>query len=114
METINANTARMEEIEIFTIPALFTPHRVDRAALHPGLACYEIAARGGSPERIFWLTAQTREEDFYGTVLTPVPVELPEDGEKPIGPGDFLTGTGAGYYTPAEFEDKYLSPHDAD
>lgn len=114
MEIINANTTRMEEIEIFTIPALFTPHRVDRAALHPGLACYEVRVRAGAPRRMFSLTAQAPDGDFYGTVLTPVPVELPENGEKPIGPGDFLTGTGAGYYTPAEFEDKYLSPHDAD
>lgn len=110
MEIINAATVRMEEIEIFTIPALFTPYRVDRATVPAGLACYEVRVRAGAPRRTFSLMEQAPDGDLYGTVLVPVPVDLPEDGEKPIGPGDFLMETGAGYHTPAEFEAKYLSP----
>ena len=50
------------------------------------------------------------DEGFFGTILTPVPVEGTTGDGKPIGPGDFADDLQEGYYTPAEFEDKYLSP----
>ena len=31
-------------------------------------------------------------------------------GQREIGPGELSLDTGAGYYTPSEFEEKYLSP----
>ena len=48
---------------------------------------------------------------FLGTVLTPVSIfRYPSDTQREIGPGDLILDTEAGYYTPAEFEEKYLSP----
>ena len=32
------------------------------------------------------------------------------DGPRDLQPGELVMDTGAGYYTPAEFEAKYLSP----
>ena len=37
METINASITRMEEVEIFGIPALYTPYKVSRQTVHLGL-----------------------------------------------------------------------------
>ena len=50
------------------------------------------------------------KRDFYGTVLVPIPIPLPEAGERPLWSGDFITGLDEGHHTPAEFERKYLSP----
>lgn len=102
MTPINAAMPHMKEIEIFGVPALFTPHKVDRAAILPGMHCYEIQT---SP---FTLLPEA-EQNFYGTVLTPIPLELPDDCRRRIEPGDFLN-FGTGFYTIAEFEAKYLSP----
>lgn len=108
MTIINAAMTRMEEIEIFGMPALFTPYKVSRMTVHLGMYCYEIQAAIGQPTQPFALM-DSADTGFYGTVLTPLPVELPE-GKRVIEPGDFFMDTGAGYYTPAEFEEKYLSP----
>lgn len=35
MYLVNANTERLEEVEILTVPGLFTTRRVDRATLPP-------------------------------------------------------------------------------
>ena len=42
MNIINASTVRMEEVEIFGIPALYTPYKVSRQTVHLGLYCYEL------------------------------------------------------------------------
>ena len=110
MNVINASITKMEEIEIFGIPALYTPHKVSRQTVHLGMYCYELQAAPedwGQPRRLM----NEVDEGFYGTVLTPVPVEGAEGGGLAIGPGDFKAELGIGSYTPAEFEDKYLSPN---
>lgn len=106
MNIINAAITPMREIEIFGCPALFTPHRVSRDTVHM-LFCYEMQlAAEGQP---FALVERAREERFFGTVLTPVPIEI--DGRhRPVCPGDFLSDPLASYYTPAIFEQKYMSP----
>lgn len=109
MTTINAAVTPMEEVEIFGMPALFTPHKVSRATVHWGLQCYEIQAMGKTLHRPF-LLMEHAERDFYGTVLTPIPITLPPDGGKAILPGDFLYDLQEGFYTPAEFDEKYMSP----
>lgn len=38
----NANQERMREIEIFGIPALFSPNRIDTEDVYPGLHRYEL------------------------------------------------------------------------
>ncbi|MGI5953727.1 LPD28 domain-containing protein [Dysosmobacter sp.] len=109
IEKINASRTRMEEVEVFGIPALFTPHRVSRATVHLELFCYEMQVPSTVSRGRFRLTDDAGEA-FYATVLTPFPVELPEQGGRIMENGDFVSESGAGFYTPAEFEEKYLSP----
>lgn len=90
----NCIPARMREIEIFGVPALFTDRAIPSEAVYPGLYCYELQAVGsGRP---------------LGTVLTPVPLPVGDTGV--VRPGDMVVDTAAGTYTPSEFEAKYLSP----
>ena len=64
----------------------------------------------GGPEQPRYAAIQPGGK-FLGTVLTPVPIFLhAQDTQREIGLGDLILDTGAGYYTPAEFEEKYLSP----
>lgn len=106
MNMINAAMTPMQEVEIFGYPALFTPHRVSRDTVHM-LFCYEMqVAAEGQP---FALVERTQEERLFGTVLTPVPIEM-EGGKRPIGPADFFFDPLASYYTPAIFEQKYMAP----
>lgn len=42
MYLVNANTERLEEVEILTVPGLFTTRRVDRATLPPWMHLYEM------------------------------------------------------------------------
>lgn len=109
MNIINASTTRMEEVEIFGIPALYTPYKVSRQTVHLGMYCYELQADPEDwtqPRRLLFEAG----DGFFGTILTPVPVEGAEGAGLAIGPEDFKDELGIGYYTPAEFEDKYLSP----
>ena len=109
MTMINAALTPMQEIEIFGCPALFTPHRVSRDTVHM-LCCYEMrAAVNGRP---FALVDRAEDSSFYGTVLTPVPIDLP-DGQKTVGPEDFACDPLASHYTPALFEQKYMEPEAA-
>ncbi len=108
MEYINASITPMVEIEIFGIPALYTPYKVSRQTVHLGLCLYELQAGPEDweqPRRLF----SEVEVGFHGTVLTLVPLEISEDGLY-IGPEDITTVRDKKQYTPAEFEDKYLSP----
>ena len=41
MYLVNANTERLEEVEILTVPGLFTTRRVDRATLPPWMHLYD-------------------------------------------------------------------------
>ena len=108
MEYINASITPMEEVEVFGIPALYTPYKVSRQTVHLGLYCYELQAglEDGRPHCLM----DRADAGFSGTVLTPVPVEGTSGGGRAVGPGDFRAGLGEGHYTPAQFEAKYLSP----
>lgn len=52
MYLVNANTERLEEVEILTVPGLFTTRRVDRATLPPWmhLYCKEVPLKSPPPE----------------------------------------------------------------
>ena len=116
-------TERMREIEIFGVPALFTDKVIPPEAVHPGMSRYELLAGDmrqgklaellagdGDPEQPRYAATQPGGK-FLGTVLTPVPIfRYPSDTQREIGPGDLILDTEAGHYTPAEFEEKYLSP----
>ena len=98
---------RMREIEIFGVPALFTDKAIPPEDVYPGMNRYELLAGDGDPKRPRYAATQSGGK-FLGTVLTPVPV--PMEGQREIGPGELILDTGSGYYTPSEFEEKYLSP----
>lgn len=71
---------------------------------------YELLAGDGDPECPRYAATQSGGK-FLGTVLTPVSIfRYPSDTQREIGLGDLILDTEAGYYTPAEFEEKYLSP----
>lgn len=89
---------RMREIEIFGVPALFTGNKPEPGSVYPGMSCYELQGKNGR---------------FLGAVLTPVPLPVPEDRPRSLTAGDLIMDTGAGSYTPSEFEEKYLSPDKA-
>ena len=96
MELMTAQTP-MREIEIFGIPALFTDQEIDPEEIGPAMHCYVlVSAEDG--------------ETLLGTVLTPVPVELPETGERDVYDDDLMLDTEGDMLTPEEFEEKYLSP----
>ena len=101
---------RMREIEIFGIPALFSPNRIKEKDVYPGLHHYEIISGPVFPDSPRHLTADAGEK-FLGTVLSPVKIHLTSDGQREIEPGDLFLDIEAGEYTPAEFEEKYLSPN---
>ena len=109
MEKINAAITPMREIEIFGFPALFTPHSVSPSTVHLGLCQFEIKAMTGGMEETFSLTKKA-QETFYGTVLSLIPIDLPENGERSILPGDMQVEEQSKLYTPAEFERKYFDP----
>lgn len=95
MENPNTTPERMREIEIFGVPALFSKNQSLEDDIYPGMSLYELQGRDGR---------------FMGAVLTPVPIPVLADGPRDLKPGDLVMDTEAGYYTPAEFEEKYLSP----
>ena len=87
----------MREIEIFGIPALFTEQDIQSDEKHRVLHCYQlISANDG--------------ETLLGTVLTVIPVEIPEDGERDVYDDDLMLDTEGQMLTPEEFSEKYLSP----
>ena len=105
----HSNQERMREIEIFRIPALFSPNRISDDETYPGLHRYELMSSPTFPDSPRHLTADAGEK-FLGTVLSPVLIHLTPDGQREIEPGDLFLDIEAGEYTPAEFEEKYLSP----
>ena len=95
MENTSNIPERMREIELFGVPALFTENQIPPDGIYPGMSLYELQGDDGR---------------FMGSVLTPVPIPVLENGPRQLEPGDLVMDTGAGYYTPSEFEEKYLCP----
>lgn len=106
----NSHCERMKEIEVFGVPALFTASRMTDESVYPGMYRYELmsdSAGMNSPHGLA-LDAGSR---FLGTVLTPVPIPfMAQQDTRELGPDDLFLDTDSGTYTPAEFEEKYLSP----
>ena len=87
----------MREIEIFGIPALFTELEIPPHAQICDMYCYELVSAGDG-------------QTFLGSVLTAIPVELPENGERDVYARDLILDTAGKPLTPEEFAEKYLSP----
>ncbi len=101
----------MREIEIYGIPALYTTQRIAPEDVYPGMMRYELQAEDENPDGLRKVT-QSAETGFLGTVLTAFPLELDEDGTCTLSRRDLYIDTKADFYTPAQFEEKYLSPHE--
>ena len=95
-ETINEQTP-MREIEIFGVPALFTENEIPSDAEIPGMHHYQLFSAG-------------EDNRLLGSVLTLIPVEVPESGERDVYDGDLDLDAQGETLTPEEFGDKYLSP----
>lgn len=92
-----AKKTPMWEIEVFGIPALFTEQAPLPDELPPGLYSYDlVSAEDGVT--------------LLGTVLTVIPVEIPESGERNVYDEDLIIETEAKKLTPEDFIAKYLSP----
>lgn len=109
MDSINAAKERMEAVEIFEIPGLFSVKRIDRAAIPKGMYAYDLQASKEDWNRPCRIAHQITER-YFGTVLTASPVALPESGYREAGPRDFIQGEQAERLTMAEFEARHLSP----
>ena len=95
MEKVTEQTP-MREIEIFGIPALFTEQEIPNEKIFD-MHCYELfSAEDGVT--------------FLGTVLTAIPVEVPESGERDVYDDDLMLDTAGEVLTPEECAEKYLSP----
>ena len=97
MEPITAQTP-LREIEIFGIPALFTEQVIPPDAKIPGMYYYEIVSNGEDSEKLL------------GTVVTLIPVEIPDEDGREIYGADLVLDTEGELLTPEEFGEKYLSP----
>lgn len=96
MEKLTGQTP-LREIEIFGIPALFTDQDIPPDEQSPDMFYYELVSADGSAA-------------LWGTVLTLIPVEIPESGERDVYDSDLMLDTVGDLLTPEEFAEKYLSP----
>lgn len=79
MSRHDADRLTYDEVTIFGVPALFTDLRVDRSTVPDGVYRYEVRYSdedGGEPVEL----ARGIMVDFFGTVLTREPIQLPISG----------------------------------
>lgn len=101
----DAQKVTYQEVTIFDRPALFTECRIDRATMPEGVYRYELRHGDedwGEPREL----ARNLMVNFYGTVLTREPFQLPIDGWIPL-ESDSLSFQDSGCRTLAEFQEKY-------
>ncbi len=96
MEKVTGQTP-MREIEIFGIPALFTEQEIPPDEQICDMHLYELISADDG-------------QTLLGTVLTAIPVEIPESGERDVYDSDLMLDTEGKLLTPEEFVEKYLSP----
>ena len=101
----DAQKVTYQEVTIFDRPALFTECRIDQATVPEGVYRYELRhgdADWGEPIEL----SRSLMVNFYGTVLTREPFQLPIDGWIPM-ENDSLSFQDGGCHTLAEFQQKY-------
>ena len=101
----DAQKVTYQEVTIFDRPALFTECRVDRATVPEGVYRYELRHGDedwGEPIEL----ARSIFANYYGTVLTREPFQLPIDGWIPM-ENDSLSFLDSECRTLAEFQEKY-------
>lgn len=105
MSQYDAQKVTYQEVTIFDRPALFTECRIDRTTVPEGVYRYELRHGDedwGEPREL----ARGLMVNFYGTVLTREPFQLPIDGWIPLESGS-LSFQDGGCRTLAEFQEKY-------
>nr|WP_302656439.1 LPD28 domain-containing protein [uncultured Agathobaculum sp.] len=105
MSRHDANRLTYNELTIFDRPALFTECRVDRATVPEGVYRYELRHGDedwGEPIEL----SRSLMVNFYGTVLTREPFQLPIDGWILLESGS-LSFQDGGCRTLAAFQEKY-------
>lgn len=105
MSRRDASKDTYEEIELFGKKMLLTMARIDRASVPEGLHLYELRHADddwGEPCEL----ARGILVNFYGTVLSREPIELPIDGWLALKPDD-LNFSDGGCHTVSEFQEKY-------
>ena len=101
----DARKVTYQEVTIFDRPALFTECRIDRATVPEGVYRYELRHGDedwGEPIEL----ARGIFANYYGTVLTREPFQLPIDGWIPM-ENDSLSFQDGGCRTLAKFQEKY-------
>ena len=101
----DAQKVTYQEVTIFDRPALFTECRIDRTTVPEGVYRYELRHGDedwGEPIEL----SRSLMVNFYGTVLTREPFQLPIDGWIPLESGS-LSFQDGGCRTLAEFQEKY-------
>lgn len=89
-----------QAVELFDVPALFANGRVDMALLPPGMYRYEL--RGADYDPGYPLTVENYvAANHAATILTAVPLDLPEQGYLRLGSELNFTG---GMRTAAEYQ----------
>lgn len=104
MSRHDANRLTYDEVTIFGVPALFTDLRVDRSTVPDGVYRYEVRYSdeyGGEPVEL----ARGIMVDFFGTVLTREPIQLPISGGLELNDGDLDFQSGC--FSLAEFQQEY-------
>jgi len=77
--SVHARKEEYEHVELFGNPALFTSSRIDRLTVPKGFSCYDLRGSDYDPSRP--VTVQNFVVvNHAGTVLTPTPVTIPEEG----------------------------------
>ena len=105
MSRHDANRLIYDEVTVWGVPALFTDLRVDRSTMPDDVYRYEIRYSddyGGEPVEL----ARGIMVDFFGTVLTREPIQLPISGGLELNEADLVFDTG-GCSDLAEFQKKY-------
>ena len=101
----DAQKVTYQEVTIIDRPALFTECRIDRATVPEGVYRYELRHGDedwGEPIEL----SRSLMVNYYGTVLTREPFQLPIDGWIPM-ENDSLSFQDGGCRTLAEFQQKY-------
>ena len=97
----DAQKVTYQEVAIFDRPALFTECRIDRATVPEGVYRYELRHGDedwGEPVEL----SRSLMVNFYGTVLTREPFQLPIDGWIPLESG-CLSFQDGGCRTPVSY-----------
>ena len=105
MERENGMNLTYEEVRLLGEPAVFSGQKIDRGTVPAGLWLYELHHKGGdwtAPDQL----AEEVYLNFYGSVITNIPLQLQADGLRDLGPEDFCQMQ-KGSITLSEFLNKY-------